>query len=84
MRPLRFTETIMPANRRKLLYSGGGAPEELLVLASDVSIFERWPRRGGVPCPADGSAFVVRGVLRLAQEFRAVVVQVLARVEQDQ
>ncbi|WDZ91799.1 GntR family transcriptional regulator [Nocardiopsis sp. HUAS JQ3] len=41
MRPLRFTETVMPANRHQLLYSGGSAPEELLVLASDVSIFER-------------------------------------------
>lgn len=40
-RPLRFTETIMPANRHQLLYSGGEAPEELLVLASDVNIFER-------------------------------------------
>lgn len=41
MRPLRFTETVMPANRHQLLYSGGEAPEELLLLASDVSIFER-------------------------------------------
>ncbi|WP_160050640.1 MULTISPECIES: GntR family transcriptional regulator [unclassified Nocardiopsis] len=40
-RPLRFTETVMPANRHQLLYSGGEAPEELLVLASDVNIFER-------------------------------------------
>ncbi|MFD6949362.1 GntR family transcriptional regulator [Nocardiopsis sp. TSRI0078] len=40
-RPLRFTETIMPANRHQLLYSGGEAPEELLVLASDVNVFER-------------------------------------------
>ncbi|WP_026127509.1 GntR family transcriptional regulator [Nocardiopsis lucentensis] len=37
---LRFTETIMPANRHQLLYSGGDAPEELLVLASDVNVFE--------------------------------------------
>ncbi|MBR8744981.1 GntR family transcriptional regulator [Nocardiopsis sp. MG754419] len=40
-RPLRFTETVMPANRHQLLYSGGDAPEELLVMASDVNIFER-------------------------------------------
>ncbi|WP_304453482.1 GntR family transcriptional regulator [Nocardiopsis sp. YSL2] len=40
-RPLRFTETIMPANRHQLLYSGGDAPEELLLMASDVNIFER-------------------------------------------
>lgn len=39
--PLRFTETIMPANRHQLLYSGGQAPEELLLMASDVNIFER-------------------------------------------
>ncbi|MFI6576974.1 GntR family transcriptional regulator [Nocardiopsis sp. NPDC050513] len=37
---LRFTETIMPANRHQLLYSGGDAPEALLVLASDVNVFE--------------------------------------------
>ncbi len=40
-RPLRFTETLMPANRHQLLYSGGDAPEELLLMASDVNIFER-------------------------------------------
>ena len=40
-RPLRFTETLMPANRHQLLYSGGDAPEELMLLASDVNIFER-------------------------------------------
>ena len=40
-RPLRFTETLMPANRHQLLYSGGDAPEELLLPASDVNIFER-------------------------------------------
>ncbi|GAA0992699.1 GntR family transcriptional regulator [Nocardiopsis tropica] len=39
--PLRFTETVMPANRHQLLYSGGRAPEELLLMASDVNIFER-------------------------------------------
>ena len=40
LRPLRFTETIMPANRHQLLYSNGDAPEDLLLLASDVNIFE--------------------------------------------
>lgn len=39
-RPLRFTETLMPANNHQLLYAGGTAPEELLLLASDVNIFE--------------------------------------------
>src|SRR5699024_10681051 len=33
LRPLRFTETIMPANRHQLLYSNGDAPEDLLLLA---------------------------------------------------
>lgn len=37
----RFTETTMAADRHQLLYAGGDAPEELLLLASDVSIFER-------------------------------------------
>ncbi len=31
----------MPADRHQLLYAGGSAPPELLLLASDVSIFER-------------------------------------------
>lgn len=39
-RPLRFTETLMPANRHQLLYAGGDAPEELRVMHSDVNIFE--------------------------------------------
>lgn len=39
--PLRFTETLMPANRHQLLYANGNAPEELLLLASDLNIFER-------------------------------------------
>lgn len=37
----RFTETTMPADRHQLLYANGDAPPELLLLASDVSIFER-------------------------------------------
>ncbi|PSK87357.1 GntR family transcriptional regulator [Murinocardiopsis flavida] len=40
-RVTRFTETTMPADRHQLLYAGGDAPAELLLLASDVSIFER-------------------------------------------
>lgn len=39
-RAVRFTETVMPADRHQLLYADGEAPEELLLLASDVSIFE--------------------------------------------
>lgn len=40
VRALRFTETIMPANRHQLLYSNGEVPEDLLLLASDVNVFE--------------------------------------------
>ncbi len=40
-RPLRFTETLMPANRHQLLYAGGDVPENLRVLDSDLNIFER-------------------------------------------
>jgi GntR family transcriptional regulator len=40
-RATRFTETVMPADRHQLLYADGDAPGELLLLASDVSIFER-------------------------------------------
>lgn len=39
-RAVRFTETVMPADRHQLLYADGDAPGELLLLASDVSIFE--------------------------------------------
>ncbi|MDA2808809.1 GntR family transcriptional regulator [Nocardiopsis suaedae] len=39
-RAIRFTETVMPADRHQLLYADGDAPGELLLLASDVSIFE--------------------------------------------
>lgn len=39
-RAVRFTETVMPADRHQLLYADGEAPGELLLLASDVSIFE--------------------------------------------
>ena len=39
-RPLRFTETLMPANRHQLLYASGDAPENLRVMDSDLNIFE--------------------------------------------
>ncbi|MFE1170269.1 GntR family transcriptional regulator [Nocardiopsis sp. NPDC058789] len=39
-RPLRYTETLMPANRHQLLYAGGDAPDDLPVMDSDVSVFE--------------------------------------------
>ncbi|MGW5879189.1 GntR family transcriptional regulator [Nocardiopsis terrae] len=39
-RPLRFTETFMPANRHQLLYTGGDAPENLPAVDTDLSIFE--------------------------------------------
>jgi GntR family transcriptional regulator len=40
-RPLRFTETLMPANRHQLLYASGDAPEDLRVMDSGLNIFER-------------------------------------------
>ncbi|WP_431871894.1 GntR family transcriptional regulator [Nocardiopsis eucommiae] len=39
-RPLRYTETLMPANRHQLLYAGGDAPDDLPVMDSGVSVFE--------------------------------------------
>ena len=39
-RPLRFTETLMPANRHQLLYTSGDAPEDLPVMDSGLNIFE--------------------------------------------
>jgi len=37
---VRFTETVMPADRHQLVYADPTAPSELLLLAADVSIFE--------------------------------------------
>ncbi|WP_017592296.1 GntR family transcriptional regulator [Nocardiopsis potens] len=37
---VRFTETVMPADRHQLVYADPTAPGDLLLLAADVSIFE--------------------------------------------
>ncbi|MFW5416299.1 GntR family transcriptional regulator [Nocardiopsis sp. CNT-189] len=37
---VRFTETVMPADRHRLVYADPTAPGDLLLLAADVSVFE--------------------------------------------